>query len=127
MIHTNTNSNPMNSGRKANKKEKNVTASPDKNLELSPRTRVAQIKKINPLISKAKMNIIGTMKFNKRAGLQSAKVSTNLKDKQALFVGVFSPKFKNDRSSNNILPPISKQSSGKVYNISTAKKQLSDK
>ena len=53
-----------------------------------------------------KTNAIKNMKVNKRAGLQSAKVTTNFNNKNSLSLVAASPKIKNDHSSNNILPPI---------------------
>lgn len=120
--------NVLNSGRRKKSNEKYATASPNKNYDISPTISNQVHRNFNQPVAKTKSNIPETMKFNKRAGLQSAKVTNTFKNKHSLFMGINSPKIKNDHSTNSILPPItSKTNQQKYYNGTIIQKQSSDK
>ena len=63
----------------------------------------------NNVIKKPNVEIIRTLKATKRAGLQSAKVTSNINSNPLSNNTIITPKIKNDLSSQNILPPIQAQ------------------
>jgi hypothetical protein len=113
------------SARKNKSKEKYTTISPIKIPDMSPML-INQINKhFNQPIAKTKPIVNENKKFNKRAGLQSAKVTNTFENTHSLFMGLNSPKIKNEHSTNSILPQIT--SSTKYYNGAIVHKHSSDK
>jgi hypothetical protein len=116
------------SARKKKPKEKYTTISPIKIPDMSPML-INQINKhFNQPIAKTKLIINENKKFSKRAGLQSAKVTNTFENTHSLFMGINSPKIKNDHSTNSILPPITSSTNHtKYYNGAFVHKHSSDK
>lgn len=119
--------NPTSSGKKLAGKDKPSAFSAAKNSEPSAVTNL-KMKNVKPKSNITNMQIVRSLKQNKRAKLQSAKVSSNMNNNMLLLMGVNSPKIKNDLSSHSILPPIAGTMKGNMNsNGEISKKQFSDK
>lgn len=128
MMQGNIGLNPLNSGRKMKAKEKYATISPNKQPEFSSPGSQMKNNRFQPPANKAQGNIIRTVKPNKRVGLQSAKVTTNLNNNQLLFLGANSPKLKNGLPSSNVLAPIvGSTKNDQNSHVTILKKQFSEK
>ena len=127
-MHNNQNTNNyLSSCRRGASKDKNNITNTIKSNEVSPNVSNLRVKNpvAKPIITN--MQMIRSLKNNKRAGLQSAKVTSNINNTQLLFLGISSPKIKNELSSQNILPPITNTTKSKQSIGSIPKKQFSDK
>ena len=119
--------NALNSGRRGLSKEKGNMSNLNKTNDASPNSSSIRVKNVVVKQNITNMQMIRSLKNNKRAGLQSAKVASNINNTQLLFLGVNSPKIKNDLSSQSILPPITNSTKNKNSIGSIPKKQFSDK
>lgn len=109
------NSNPLNSGRRIKPSDKNLTNVQGKRKDPSPFITNQKATK-NPF-KKMNTRVATSIKNNKRAGLQSAKVTSNINYNPLSFMSIYSPKVKNDLASHSILPPISQNPNNSNNNI----------